>query len=363
MSRLTAADVLRSNNGVGPGFDAQRLGLSVWVFTLHAMFICQGADVAEQFAADPLHRILISPVMPMFFMVSGYLVTGSAIRTKTLSTFLTFRILRIVPALLVETTLSALILGPWLTEKSLSEYFSDLLFPKYFLNVIGNVQYFLPGLFVHNPIQAVNINLWTLKPEFYCYIFMSIMILSGLIFNKILFSIFSGISLSALLGYEIIRGQLYNYLAVADWKMLIVSFFLGCLAYHWSDWFVLSKRNVLIAIFIACVAFTYSPLTLLGFPALIYLVVYIGMKRYYLPRFFRKGDYSYGILSVWISYTTDVGLFSTIGLQASAEHHGLGFADDLAFCNFFLERCRETDAPVEKSFLGGGCVAARQLPA
>ena len=51
---------------------------------------------------------------------------------------------------------------------------------------------------------------------------------------------------------------------------------------------MLSKRNVLIAIFIACVAFTYSPLTLLGFPALIYLVVYIGMKRYYLPRFFGR---------------------------------------------------------------------------
>ena len=76
MSRLTAADVLRSNNGVGPGFDAQRLGLSVWVFTLHGMFICQGADVAEQLSRS-LHRILISPVMPMFFMVSGYLVTGA----------------------------------------------------------------------------------------------------------------------------------------------------------------------------------------------------------------------------------------------------------------------------------------------
>ena len=184
MPNLTAADVLRANNGVGPGFDAQRLGLSVWVFTIHAMYICRGMDGVAQLVANPLHRILVTPVLPMFFLVSGYLVTGSAIRTKSFSTFLLFRIFRIVPALLVEVTLSALVLGPWLTEKSLSEYFSDPLFYKYFLNIVGSAHFFLPGLFVKNPFSVVNVNLWTLKPEFYCYIFMSIMILSRIIFSK-----------------------------------------------------------------------------------------------------------------------------------------------------------------------------------
>src|SRR3954471_1056593 len=125
---LTAADILKVHNGNGPGFDALRLLLAVWVFTLHAMFICEGAEAAEAFAADPIHKLLVKPVLPMFFIVSGYLVAGSAIRTRAVSTFLLFRTLRIAPALIVEVTLCALVLGPCLSEKNLSEYFSDPLF-------------------------------------------------------------------------------------------------------------------------------------------------------------------------------------------------------------------------------------------
>jgi peptidoglycan/LPS O-acetylase OafA/YrhL len=108
MSRMTAnrgstaADVLNANRGVGPGFDALRLLLSVWVFVLHAIAVCNGAEFAGEFAANPLHRIVITPVLPMFFAVSGYLVTGSPIRTGSTSTFLMFRALRIAPALIVD---------------------------------------------------------------------------------------------------------------------------------------------------------------------------------------------------------------------------------------------------------------------
>jgi peptidoglycan/LPS O-acetylase OafA/YrhL len=142
----TVEDILLINNGVGPGFDSVRLFLAVWVFTLHAMLTCMKPAAAMEFAADPLHRIIISPVLLMFFAVSGYLVTGSAIRTKSVSIFLLFRAFRIAPALIMEVTLSVMILGPWLTEMTLAEYFRDPLFFRYFLNVLGGVQFYLPGL-------------------------------------------------------------------------------------------------------------------------------------------------------------------------------------------------------------------------
>ena len=294
-SKVTAADVLRANGGVGPGFDALRLGLSVWVFTLHSMYIGRGVDPAIQFAANPLHRILLSPVLPMFFLVSGYLVAGSAIRTRAFSTFLLFRVFRIVPALAVEVALSALVLGPWLTERSIPDYFSDLLFYKYFLNIVGYAHFFLPGLFEKNPITAVNVNLWTLKAEFYCYAFMSLMILSGIIYRKLWSSIVVVTIIFVTIIYQILSHDAYNFLGLVNWKILLVTFVLGAAAYHWNNWIVISTRNVICALFFAIVGFLYTPAMIIGLLALVYIVIYVGTKRLYLPYFLRNGDYSYGI--------------------------------------------------------------------
>ncbi len=293
---LTAADILDDNKGVGPGFDAQRLLLSLWVFALHAFAVCWGAEFAGEFAANPLHRIVIAPVLPMFFIVSGYLVTGSAIRTKGILTFLLFRALRIAPALIVEVSLSAVILGPWLTDKSLPEYFTDPMFFEYFLNITGSLHFFLPGLFAHNPVNGiVNLNLWTLKPEFYCYLFISLLMFSRLMFSRKYFSLLGLLVLFAAAAYVIRGRNLQNFLAVPDWKFLILGFILGCLAYHWNDRIVMTGAGAVIAVLIACVAFAYPPLIMFGLLAVTYLVVYLGTRKLYLPGFLRNGDYSYGI--------------------------------------------------------------------
>lgn len=293
---LTAADILRVHNGNGPGFDALRLLLAVWVFTLHAMFICDGAEAAEAFAADPIHKLLVKPVLPIFFIVSGYLVAGSAIRTRAVSTFLLFRILRIAPALIVEVTLCALVLGPWLSEKGLSEYFSDPLFLRYFQNILGNAQFSLPGLFLHNPVpNAVNLNLWTLKPEFFCYLFMALMMASTAAFSRKYCTLIALLSLG-LTGIYVLRGgQLYNFLAVADWKILIVSFVVGCCAFHWNDRLVMSPGNAVAAFAVAIGALSYEPLVIFSLLALTYLVIYLGTRKIYLPRILQSGDYSYGV--------------------------------------------------------------------
>lgn len=295
-SALTVNDILKHNEGVGPGFDALRLGLSLWVFILHSFVVCWGPELAAEFAANPLHRITITPVLPMFFIVSGYLVTGSALRTKNTLTFLSFRTLRIAPALIVEVTLSAVVLGPLLTDKSLADYFSDPLFARYFLNITGSLHFFLPGLFESNPVSGiVNLNLWTLKPEFYCYLLIALLMFSRLLFNRTYFSSLAFVVLIAAAAYVIRGKNLQNFLAVVDWKFLIFSFILGCLAYHWNHWIVVSRGRAVAAALIACLAFMHPLLILFGLLAATYLVVYVGMCRLYPPGFLRNGDYSYGI--------------------------------------------------------------------
>ena len=87
-------------------------------------------------------------------------------------------------------TLSALFLGPLLTTFPLVSYFSDPLFIAYFGNIVGHVQFTLPGVFHNNPLpEVVNGNLWTLPPEFYCYLLTAGAMMTGLIFNRIAFSV------------------------------------------------------------------------------------------------------------------------------------------------------------------------------
>jgi peptidoglycan/LPS O-acetylase OafA/YrhL len=63
-----------------------------------------------------------------FFILSGFLVAGSALRTRHAGQFLWYRVLRIVPALAVEVTLSALLLGTIFTQYILKDYFTDRTF-------------------------------------------------------------------------------------------------------------------------------------------------------------------------------------------------------------------------------------------
>jgi peptidoglycan/LPS O-acetylase OafA/YrhL len=123
--------------------------------------------------------------VPAFFALSGFLVTGSALRLRATVPFLTFRVLRILPALLVEVTLSAIVLGALFTRLPLSTYFSDPQFFRYFGNIVGLITFHLPGVFEANHVSTINANLWTLPAEFDCYFITAMLMFSGLAYNRL----------------------------------------------------------------------------------------------------------------------------------------------------------------------------------
>jgi peptidoglycan/LPS O-acetylase OafA/YrhL len=295
-SVATASQVLDENGGAGPGFDALRLLLSLWVFVLHCFLVCFGAEASAEFASNPFQRALITPALPMFFIVSGYLVTGSALRVRNTPLFLAFRVLRIAPALVFEVTLSAIVLGPLLTERRLIDYFRDALFAKYFLNILGNLHFFLPGMFASNPVSGiVNLNLWTLLPEYYCYLIISVLMFMRLIYSRRYLTLIGTVSLVAATAYVIRGKNLANFVGVVDWKFLVLSFVLGCLAYHWNHRIVVSRAGAAVALLVASLSFMHLSLILFALIAATYLVIYVGMRGPHLPTLLRNGDYSYGI--------------------------------------------------------------------
>jgi peptidoglycan/LPS O-acetylase OafA/YrhL len=289
----TAGEIMARHGGAGPGFDAMRLLLALTIFSSHSFFVSQGDDL--HLWSSPLRPLLVA-LVPVFFAVSGFLVTGSAMRTGSVRVFLTFRALRIVPALLTEVTLSALILGPLLTTVSLSDYFGSRAFVLYFGNVIGWVHFFLPGVFETNPMAGyVNVNLWTLRPEFYSYALMTALMLTGLVARRRTLTLLF-VALAVLLTIaNFIDPRLSEGTDAYRQNVPIFYFLLGAVAFHWREKIVIDWK-----LFAASLALAYMMLRYPGyaypaaFPA-VYCMICLGMLP--LPRLalLEMGDYSYGI--------------------------------------------------------------------
>jgi len=289
----TAAYVLEKNRGAAPGFDALRIGLALCILLFHSIQNSYARRYVEYIPT--FFYPLILALLPMFFCLSGYLVAGSAVRTRSVPLFLSYRGLRIFPALAVEVTLSAMLLGPMLTTLPLKEYFSDRQFLEYFGNIISIVRYTLPGVFADNPVpNIVNVSLWTLRPEFYCYFAMTLLMLSSIVYrtNWYTWLFLAGTAYAGTLNVATGFG---NPTSTFPWHVILYYFFIGIAFFHWKD-----RMPLHFSLFAAAVLLAYFLLPLDGvtyiaaFP-LAYCVVYLGMQK--VPRIpvLQNGDYSYGI--------------------------------------------------------------------
>lgn len=114
----------------------------------------------------------------VFFVASGFLVTGSLLVRRNTLDFLKARALRIYPALVVVLLLSAFVLGPAFTSKPLAAYFASSELWTYLLRgitLLKGVAFELPGVFEENPYpKAVNGSLWTLPLELRMYLYLAL---------------------------------------------------------------------------------------------------------------------------------------------------------------------------------------------
>lgn len=296
----TVGAALDANRGIGPGFDFMRLFLAFGVIGWHSIPITQGSSDALK--TEPWW-ILVYSLVPVFFALSGFLVTGSAMRSG-LKVFFANRALRIFPALFVDTAISILLFGAVLTTLPLGEYLTHPETLSYWLNIIGEIHYNLPGVFMDNPGRAVNGSLWTIKPELGCYLIMAILIGTGLVrrWEVVLAALILvwGASLAA----QQVPGDFPGRFDLAgDVSKLVIFFLAGSLAFHLRHKIPLSPWIAagVVAFMAVCAAIGPGELwadrlfMLISGPLLTYLMVWLGMQR--LPKLplYSTGDYSYGI--------------------------------------------------------------------
>jgi peptidoglycan/LPS O-acetylase OafA/YrhL len=343
---VSLGEQLDEHGGFGPGFDFLRIFLALSVVVWHSFILARHGFAVEQtrFAWFAGYAIIF-----IFFALSGFLIAGSAQRLS-LSNFLINRSLRIFPALVVEVLLSAFVLGAIFTSLSASDYFSRLDTYRYLTNIIGLMNFRLPGVFEHNELKVVNYSLWTVPYEFTCYFIMSVFISFDVLRRPativVLAAAMSMTGLAMVLygitpppDDEVSFGKTL-YLFFADrGSRLLVAFMLGIAAYllryriPYSHW-----------LFGLCVLFLFAvsavgPSDWLSIPLLnvvasaplVYVMAYLGASNVPMPAVLHERDYSYGIYLYGMPIQQMmVGLFpevtSSAGQLALAVPAIIGFA-------------------------------------
>ncbi|BBC02898.1 MULTISPECIES: acyltransferase family protein [Bradyrhizobium] len=286
------ADQLALSRNRPAGFDYMRIALAASIIGLHSTNVTLGLGRALEIQSTL--RIGVAMILALFFALSGFLVTASLLRCKSLISFLGLRVLRIGPALAVETTLSAIIIGSVFTELPLAQYVADPKFHAYFLNIVGDIHYELPGVFLHNPLpDLVNAQLWTVPYELWCYVILALLAVLTICFNRVAFLGVMVIAQIGLIGYDIYRWdevpiQLRPHL-------LVFCFLAGVGFYLWRDKVPFNRTVCLLALVLCAAGMATGRGDALAPVPAAYVACYLGLMNPPRSWIVSSGDYSYGL--------------------------------------------------------------------
>lgn len=245
-----------------------------------------------------------------FFACSGYLITASYFRSKSLLVFLWHRVLRLIPGYWVAISFAGLILPLFFSESSNLKYViknilvpvrsiilliisvNNSLVPSTFdLGIIKKAvdgQPYLPPLFENNPFpKVIDGSLWTLDPEFRCYLIIALIGFLGFLNKKTVLGLFLFSLLASLFYFS--RHPL-NILA--NGYRFPVHFLAGSIFYFWS--FPLNWKIALASFLVAVGSVFKGVYPVVSAPVTVCIFFWLATV---LPfqKVFRQRDYSYGI--------------------------------------------------------------------
>jgi peptidoglycan/LPS O-acetylase OafA/YrhL len=114
----------------------------------------------------------------IFFVISGFLVTGSFLRRHSVPRFVWARALRLLPAFVACLLVSAFVLGAIYTQLPMADYLQHPGTRGYVLanlHVDKGMRWDLPGVFIDNPRRStINGSIWTLPIEVRMYAWVAI---------------------------------------------------------------------------------------------------------------------------------------------------------------------------------------------
>lgn len=150
-------------------FTALRIVGALLVMVRHSVIILDDR-------ISPVGPVGPDDVPPMglwiFFVTAGYLLPGSWRRRPHVIRYVSARVLRVFPGLIVALLVTVLVIGLIATTETPGAYLRDPDTLEYFAgNLVLQPHYSLPGVFPANPYAVVvNGALWSLAPLFALYL-------------------------------------------------------------------------------------------------------------------------------------------------------------------------------------------------
>jgi peptidoglycan/LPS O-acetylase OafA/YrhL len=276
-------------NSAGNNLDALRFLAAFGVIVSHAFPVVQGLpslEILESFSGGQTTIGELS--IHSFFEISGLLVAMSFQRTRDFATFLSNRMVRIVPGLVVMVLLTTFVLGPLCTTLPLADFLRSRVTYRYLGNaLIYPLSQALPGVFADNPISLVNASLWTLCYEFTCYTGLAAI---GCLLRRQWIPAVAFLAFSA-------AAVLFTYISPRIFVELAAHFLMGSLIYIFRKSIVLDGR---VCAFIAAALVAtlllghgFRIAALLGGPYVLFYLAFTRGRR--LWHFGKHGDLSYGL--------------------------------------------------------------------
>lgn len=281
--------------------DFLRLALALLVVFAHSFAVTQGT-------VEPFLRLTRgqatggSIAVDAFFILSGFLITASYERSRSIVSFLKKRIARIYPAFLVLTVVTALCLLPlaggrlegrdWLGKTGL------VITSIVRLKDIKSFEAFAGNPFSH----VVNASLWTVSYEFLCYLGVAVLGLTMVLHRRRALALLFAASIVVSLLYLRFHWQSPHSLPAVlfgypqAWARLIPMYLAGVVFYLYRDCIRLHRWGAILSVFAMAVACVIPLGYALLFPVFgTYLLMYVAFwERLPLHRIMCFGDLSYG---------------------------------------------------------------------
>ncbi len=280
-----------------------RLAMALLVIWSHSFAIYYGTE-----AFEPISLLLNGAynagnvAVRVFFVISGFLITVSFIRRKSMLDFLRNRVARIYPGFLVAVAFCLFVVVP-LFARHYTLNAPEIVRTLGLALLLRNG---LPNIFETHPVSAINGALWSIPFEFWCYL--AVMALGaarllpprharralilavtlGIVAGKAVLDILDKKPGGGIIG-DIIG---WPYL----WFSIAPCFLVGMLVYLYRE-HIPRSRALAIGLVLAFIASAHVSRLLCDalFPFVTaYATFYVGMSRRAMPDAARFGDFSYG---------------------------------------------------------------------
>ncbi|HQS96783.1 MAG: hypothetical protein B7X90_07080 [Novosphingobium sp. 17-62-19] len=282
------------NNNRGPGFDTVRILAASCVVFHHSLAIkydIVAVDHINHFSHGYTNLGFLS--VCVFFALSGFLVTPGLIKTGDIVGYLSRRLMRIMPLLLVVVAFTALVVGPLTSSLPIDVYYSDEATWRYFRNLTTWLSLQLPGVADYDGGDTINGPMWTLHYEWICYLLLALLQFFAIVRKRQLFLTIWLVSVAVSAFVFFVDGP-------SEARLLrlfeLTSYFgAGALIFLYRDRLPWSWGIMALTLALLIGALTVNLGVILA-PALVaYLVVGMGMAQFPWARLLSKGDVSYGI--------------------------------------------------------------------